>query len=63
VLVIAAQARSIDELNEFIEALEATGDFRNVVPIAETTMENGLIEANMQATYIPPARRPEAATP
>jgi hypothetical protein len=62
-LVIGAQARSIDELDQFIEALEETGAFRDVIATDETTMEGGLIEATMQATYLPPARRAEGATP
>ena len=60
VLVIGAQARSIDELDQFMEALEETGAFRDVLAIDETTMEGGLIDATLQASYTPPARRAEA---
>lgn len=59
-LIIGAQARSIDELDQFIEALEMSGAFRDVVPTDETLMESGLIDARIQGTYTPPARRPEA---
>ena len=60
-LVIGAQSRSIDEVSEFIAALEKTGAFRDVIPTAETLMEGGFIDAEIQATYTPPARRAEAA--
>jgi Tfp pilus assembly protein PilN len=59
VLRIGAQSRSIDELAEFIAALEKTGAFRDVIPIDQTLMEGGFFDAEIQATYTPPARRGE----
>jgi hypothetical protein len=59
-LLIGAQARSIDELDQFIEALEMTGAFRDLIPTSETQMEAGFIDATIQGTYTPPARKVEA---
>jgi hypothetical protein len=52
VVLIAAEARSVDDVEEFIEALEKTGAFRDVFAGSETVMENDLIEASLQATYL-----------
>jgi Tfp pilus assembly protein PilN len=60
-LIIGAQARSYAELDDFIEALEMTGAFRDVIPTDETSMEAGYIDATIQGTYTPPARRAEVA--
>ena len=57
VLQIGAQARSIDQLDQFIESLERTGAFREVIPVSETQMEGGIIDATLRGTYTPPARR------
>ena len=59
-LLIGAQGRSIDELDQFIEALEATGAFRNVIATSETQMDGGFIDASIQGTYTPAARKVEA---
>jgi cell division protein FtsB len=47
------EARRAEDLDAFIEALEKTGRFRNVTPAEEQTNEKGLIEANVEAAYIP----------
>jgi len=59
-LLIGAQARRIEDLDQFIEALETTGAFRNIIPISETSMENGLIEARLEATYTAAGQRADA---
>jgi Tfp pilus assembly protein PilN len=58
-LVIGAESRSIDEIAEFIAGLEKTGAFRDVIPTNQTLMEGGFFDAEIQATYTPPARRAE----
>ena len=52
-----AEARSLEDLNGFIEALEKTGAFHNVQPRSQTVMENDIIAATLEATYAPPARK------
>lgn len=48
---LTIEARTIDDLNEFVQALEAIGAFQDVLPTRETTMENGVIEAIIEARY------------
>lgn len=64
VLVITCEARTVEELDEFVEALEATGSFRDVLPTREQTTEDGLIVAVIEGRYRQPqgaAVRPAAA--
>jgi Tfp pilus assembly protein PilN len=60
-IVLGAEARSVDDINQFIEALEKTGAFRNVIPRNETLMENDLFQATLEATYVPAAPPAENA--
>lgn len=53
VVVIEAEARDIEDVAAFIEALEKTGAFRNVTPRTENVMENDIIAATLEATYTP----------
>ena len=62
-VLIGAQARGVDDVDEFIEALEKTGAFRNVFARSETVMENDLIEARLEATYLGAIRVPAGAKP
>lgn len=48
---LTVEARTIDDLDEFVQALEAIGAFQDVLPTRETTMENGVIEAIIEARY------------
>lgn len=61
-IVLGAEARSVDDIQEFIEALEKTGAFQNVIPRSETVMENDILQAQLEATYVsappPPEKRP-----
>ena len=52
-VLIEAEARNIDDVDEFIEALEKTGSFRGVIPRNETLMEDDTIVATVEATYTP----------
>jgi Tfp pilus assembly protein PilN len=52
-IVLGAEARSVEDINQFIEALEKTGAFRNVIPRNETLMENDIFQATLEATYVP----------
>lgn len=54
VVVITCEARTVEELDEFVEALEATGSFRDVLPTREATTEDGLIVAVIEGRYQQP---------
>jgi Tfp pilus assembly protein PilN len=56
-VTITAEARTFDELDDFVEALEATGAFRDVLPTVEETMDSGVIVAAIQGKYQQEAQR------
>jgi Tfp pilus assembly protein PilN len=58
---IRVQARSVEDLGEFIEGLEKTGAFHDVLPKSEVTMENDVIEADIEARFTQPAPTPAPA--
>jgi Tfp pilus assembly protein PilN len=60
-VIITAEARNIADVDEFIEALEDTGSFRDVVPRTETLMEDDIIVATLEATYTSPSGISEAS--
>jgi hypothetical protein len=49
--------RRAEDIAQFIEHLEGTGAFRNVVSRAETTNPQGMLEANLEGQYAPRASR------
>ena len=51
-VLIGAEAKNVDDVDQFIEALEKTGAFRNVFARIETVMENDMIDASLEATYL-----------
>ena len=57
---IRVQARSVEDLGEFIDGLEKTGAFHDVLPKSEVTMENDVIEADIDARYTQPRDAAEA---
>jgi hypothetical protein len=50
---VAVQSRRIEAVDAFIEALEALGTFKNVLPTEEQTTDDGLIEAVLDGQYFP----------
>jgi len=54
VIEITVQARRSEDVDEFIEALEKTGSFRDVITPAEATNPEGLLQAVIRGTYIRP---------
>jgi hypothetical protein len=56
VVAIGVQARRVEDLDAFIEALETKSSFRNVLATQEQTGETGLLEAVVEGAYVPPAR-------
>ncbi len=50
---IGVQARRVEDVEAFIEALEARSPFREVLPVEEQTADDGLIEAVIDGRYAP----------
>ena len=61
-IVLGAEARRTEDIADFIEALEKTGAFRDVVPLRDAVDEEGLVETTLDAAYTP-APRPGAEAP
>jgi hypothetical protein len=51
----AVNARHFDDVDAFIDALVQTGDFRDVVPVAQQLQDDGTYAATIDATYAPAA--------
>lgn len=62
VIGVSVEARRAEDLDAFVEALETGGAFHNVLAVREQTGEDGLIEAIVEAHYVPPAREAAAET-
>jgi hypothetical protein len=62
---VAVEARRAEDLDAFIEALEMTGTFRQVLAIDTQTNEDDLLAAVIEGAYEPPPRVPaeEPAAP
>ena len=58
---IGVQARRVEDIEAFIEALEAKTPFRDVLPVEEQTGDDGLIEAVIDGRYAPERTGPPAA--
>jgi Tfp pilus assembly protein PilN len=54
-LTIAALARGVDDVNEFMERLEATGAFANVLSRDEKITDSGQLLASLECEYVQPA--------
>jgi hypothetical protein len=54
IIQIAVQAKRSEDVDEFIESLEKTGSFHDVITPQEETNDQGLLEAVIRATYIRP---------
>lgn len=48
---VVAEGRRVEDLDAFIEALEKTGTFRDVLSVQEVTTDDGLIQAAIQGIY------------
>ncbi len=60
-VTIGVVSRRVEDLDSFIENLEATGAFRNILSRQEATTEEGLIESTVEGQYIPLVGQPAAA--
>jgi Tfp pilus assembly protein PilN len=56
VVGIRVEARRTEDLEKFLDALETTGSFRDVLATDEQATDDGLIEAIVEAVYRQPAR-------
>ena len=63
VLTINVLARSVDDMNTFIENLESTGAFGHVRVGEEHPNDQGLFESVLEAPYLPEAGRPVESKP
>ena len=57
-LSINVLAKTVDDVNEFIENLEKTGAFMNIRPADERTDDSGLLISSLEAVYVPTAGKP-----
>jgi hypothetical protein len=53
VVKLGVMARSVDQIDAFIEALETQGGFSGVLSREERTNEEGQIEATLEGAYLP----------
>jgi len=53
VVVVAVNARSVEDIDRFIEALEETGSFENLLSRTEQVLEDDLLEASLEGVYVP----------
>jgi Tfp pilus assembly protein PilN len=60
VLTLAVVARDVDDVNRFMENLEATGAFKNPRPATERFNEQGLFESQIETNYVPAGAKPVA---
>jgi Tfp pilus assembly protein PilN len=58
VLTIIVSAKGVDDVNTFIENLEGTGAFANVLSADDHADDQGMIEATLVAPYLPSTGKP-----
>ena len=63
VVAINLEARQAEDLDAFVEALEVSGAFHNVLATQAQTGATGLIEAITEGTYVPSPRDVETGSP
>jgi Tfp pilus assembly protein PilN len=61
VLTVNVAARSVDDVNRFMESLDANGAFPDLRSRQEQTNEDGLIVSSLEMVYQPPRETPAAA--
>jgi Tfp pilus assembly protein PilN len=53
---VSVEARRAEDLDAFMEALEKSGDFFDVLPVQEQATDEGLLQAVVEGRYVPPPR-------
>ena len=61
VLTINVIARSVDDVSQFMEHLEATGAFASLRPVEEHFNEQGQLESSLEMIYVPASAKPVKA--
>lgn len=61
IVTVTVEARSAEDIDDFIEALEQTGNFRDVLPRVQLTTPDELLESTIEGIYAAGSPRPEAA--
>jgi len=56
ILTITVVARGVDDVDQFMEHLEATGAFKGLLSREERVNDDGQLEATLQAVYSPAPR-------
>ena len=60
VLTVTVLARGVDDVSQFMESLEATGAFTNLLSRQERINEDDQIESVLETVYAPPRPEPTA---
>ena len=55
-VTLGAEARRTEDVADFIDALEKTGAFRDVVPVREAITDEGLVATTIETVYTPRPR-------
>jgi Tfp pilus assembly protein PilN len=61
VLAINVVARDVDDISQFMENLEETGAFKNVNTSSDRVNDEGQLEAQLEAIYLPTNSKPAPA--
>ena len=59
VLTIGVVSRNVDDVSQFMESLERTGAFADLLSSEEHIDEQGLLQASLTSVYVPGAGRAE----
>jgi hypothetical protein len=62
-LAITVISRRVEDLNEFMDQLEASGGVRDVLVRQDAPLEDGTLRSVVQGYYVPPAAAPAADVP
>ena len=63
VVTITLVARSVDDVQQFMDNLDKTGTFPDVLPPSERTNERGQLETTIEVVYAPRQGAPATAAP
>ena len=61
ILTINVVGRTVDDVDKFMENIEATGAFSRTLSKEERINDDGLLEATVETTYVPTPVKAEAA--
>lgn len=54
-------ARDLNDVDDFCDALQNTGQFYDVAPVDQRTLDNGSVAASVEASYLTATKPPSAA--